>query len=147
MTEAGWTREKVTLSERDQQRIRTANELAAKWYTADQILSWLQRDRIKAMAHEELSVFLETHFRAAFAKGHFLASGITPDSYQQGRVAGIKQGIEKLREREKFYTEQEAISEGQMRLTRGLQRNESSCCIHELEKLAQAAQDEKGVEE
>ena len=67
------------------------------------------------------------------------------DAYQKGRVAGIKQGIEKLREREKFYTEQEAISEGQMRLARGLQRNESSCCIHELEQLAQAAQDEKGV--
>ena len=28
---------------------------------------------------------------------------------------------------------------------RGLQRNESSGCIHELEKLAQQAQDEKGV--
>ena len=39
----------------------------------------------------------------------------------------------------------EAIIEGQMRLARGLQRNESSCCIHELEQLAQAAQDEKGV--
>ena len=64
---------------------------------------------------------------------------------QQGRVAAFKESIEKLREREKFYTEQEAISEGQMRLTRGLQRNESSGCIHELEQLAQAAQDEKGV--
>ena len=70
---------------------------------------------------------------------------VRDDSYQQGMAAAFKQGIEKLREREKFYTEQEAISEGQMRLTRGLQRNESSCCIHELEKLAQAAQDEKGV--
>ena len=67
-------------------------------------------------------------------------------SYRQGRVAGIKQGIEKLREREKFYTEQEAISEGRMRMTRGLQRNEASCCAHELERLiAQAAQDEKEV--
>ena len=75
--------------------------------------------------------------------GEFLGP-LSPTDRQQGRVEGIKQGIEKLREREKFYTEQEAISEGQMRLTRGLQRNESSCCIHELEKLAQAAQDEKG---
>ena len=75
--------------------------------------------------------------------GEFLGP-LSPTDRQQGRLEGIKQGIEKLREREKFYTEQEAISEGQMRLTRGLQRNESSCCIHELEKLAQAAQDEKG---
>lgn len=66
-------------------------------------------------------------------------------AFARGRVEAFKQGIEKLREREKFYTEQEAISEGQMRLTRGLQRNESSGCIHELEKLAQAAQDEKEV--
>ena len=70
---------------------------------------------------------------------------VAQEAYQQGMAAAFKQGIEKLREREKFYTEQEAISEGQMRLTRGLQRNESSGCIHELEQLAQAAQDEKGV--
>lgn len=66
------------------------------------------------------------------------------DSYQRGRVEGIQQGIDKLREREKFYTEQEAISQGQMRLTRGLQRNESSGCIRELEKLAQHAQEGEG---
>ena len=132
MTEAGWTQEPPKLP---------------GWYWWRH--SHLARvhitrvnDRLEVVALNELfNVSDSDHVDEC--DGQWLGP-ITPDSYQQGRVAGIKQGIEKLREREKFYTEQEAISEGQMRLTRGLQRNESSCCIHELEKLAQAAQDEKG---
>ena len=133
MTEAGWTREKPTV---------------AGWY-------WWRRDQHAlpgvAIVCSDLSGYYmnRTGHNSTFDHvddviGEWLGP-ITPDSYQQGMAAAFKQGIEKLREREKFYTEQEAISEGQMRLTRGLQRNESSCCIHELEKLAQAAQDEKGV--
>ena len=132
MTEAGWTREKPSKE-------------GVYWFRwgkdRDAIIVLVLIEygdwRVMEMGHQHSGAL------AGYVTGEFLGP-ITPDSYQQGRVAGIKQGIEKLREREKFYTEQEAISEGQMRLTRGLQRNESSCCIHELEKLAQAAQDEKG---
>ena len=128
MTEAGWTREKPT---------------AAGWYWYRSIND--EQTESVVWVAPNMGVFSAFyHSRVEHLDGEWLGP-ISPDSYRQGRVAGIKQGIEKLREREKFYTEQEAISEGQMRLTRGLQRNESSGCIHELEKLAQQAQDEKEV--
>ena len=133
MTEAGWT--------------RATDVTQPGWYWLRRVGSLTVVQVIAVPGYEPKHWIVEgVNLRWSLGNmdGEFLGP-ITPDSYQQGRVAGIKQGIEKLREREKFYTEQEAISEGQMRLTRGLQRNESSCCIHELEKLAQAAQDEKGV--
>ena len=133
MTEAGWT--------------RATDVNQAGWYWLRRVGSLAVVEVIAVPGYEPKHWIVEgVNLRWSLGNmdGEFLGP-ITPDSYQQGRVAGIKQGIEKLREREKFYTEQEAISEGQMRLTRGLQRNESSCCIHELEKLAQAAQDEKEV--
>ena len=133
MTEAGWT--------------RATDVTQPGWYWLRRVGSLAVVEVIAVPGYEPKHWIVEgVNLRWSLGNmdGEFLGP-ITPDSYQQGRVAGIKQGIEKLREREKFYTEQEAISEGQMRLTRGLQRNESSCCIHELEKLAQAAQDEKGV--
>ena len=133
MTEAGWT--------------RATDVTQPGWYWLRRVGSLAVVEVIAVPGYEPKHWIVEgVNLRWSLGNmdGEFLGP-ITPDSYQQGRVAGIKQGIEKLREREKFYTEQEAISEGQMRLTRGLQRNESSCCIHELEKLAQAAQAEKGV--
>ena len=133
MTEAGWT--------------RATDVTQPGWYWLRRVGSLAVVEVIAVPGYEPKHWIVEgVNLRWSLGNmdGEFLGP-ITPDSYQQGRVAGIKQGIEKLREREKFYTEQEAISEGQMRLTRGLQRNESSCCIHELEKLAQAAQAEKEV--
>ena len=133
MTEAGWT--------------RATDVTQPGWYWLRRVGSLAVVEVIAVPGYEPKHWIVEgVNLRWSLGNmdGEFLGP-ITPDSYQQGRVAGIKQGIEKLREREKFYTEQEAISEGQMRLARGLQRNESSCCIHELEQLAQAAQDEKGV--
>ena len=141
MTEAGWTREKP---------------IAAGWYWWRSLNGMIGPEIIQIdntngpdTDLEVIGPFGETPLDEWIAESEDepgeWQGPLSPDSYQQGRVAGIKQGIEKLREREKFYTEQEAISEGQMRLARGLQRNESSCCIHELEQLAQAAQDEKGV--
>ena len=133
MTEAGWT--------------RATDVNQAGWYWLRRVGSLAVVEVIAVPGYEPKHWIVEgANLRWSLGNmdGEFLGP-ITPDSYQQGRVAGIKQGIEKLREREKFYTEQEAISEGQMRLARGLQRNESSCCIHELEQLAQAAQDEKEV--
>ena len=133
MTEAGWT--------------RATDVTQPGWYWLRRVGSLAVVEVIAVPGYEPKHWIVEgVNLRWSLGNmdGEFLGP-ITPDSYQQGRVAGIKQGIEKLREREKFYTEQEAISEGQMRLARGLQRNESSGCIHELEQLAQAAQDEKGV--
>ena len=124
MTEAGWTRERKLVDE-----LLTFIEA-----TSGRKLKFLTIANLNTGETEDPQDRI-----AAWLKRHLDADR------QQGRVAAFKESIEKLREREKFYTEQEAISEGQMRLTRGLQRNESSGCIHELEKLAQQAQDEKGV--
>ena len=134
MTEAGWTRGKP--SKEGVYWFRwTVNSNSLIVSVAKDDCDW----RVLEMGHQYDGAL------AGYGDGEWLGP-ITPDSYKQGRVEGIKQGIEKLREREKFYTEQEAISEGRMRMTRGLQRNEASCCAHELERLIeQAAQDEKGV--
>ena len=136
MTEAGWTREKPTV---------------AGWYWWRSLNGMIGPEIIQIdntngpdTDLEVIGPFGETPLDEWIAESEDepgeWQGPLSPDSFQQGWVAGLKQGIEKLREREKFYTEQEAISEGQMRLTRGLQRNESSCCIHELEKPAQPAQ-------
>ena len=133
MTEAGWTRPKEV------------NQ--AGWYWLRRVGSLAVVEVIAVPGYEPKHWIVEgANLRWSLGNmdGEFLGP-ITPTDRQQGRVAAFKESIEKLREREKFYSEQEAISEGQMRLTRGLQRNESSGCIHELEQLAQAVQDEKGV--
>lgn len=139
MTEAGWTRGKdVKVEGWYWWEVEEETGLSLKVVQVEKGFTWIESEGRDVLYVVGYGGLLENK------PGRFKGP-ITPGSYQQGRVAAFKQSIEKLREREQFYTEQEAISEGQMRMTRGLQRNESSCCIHELEKLAQAAQDEKGV--
>ena len=58
------------------------------------------------------------------------------EELKTARQEALRELRKRLEKREQFYTEQEAQSEGQMRLTRGLQRNEASGCIAELDRLA-----------
>lgn len=56
--------------------------------------------------------------------------------YQVVRQEALREAVECIKQREQYYEKKEAESEGAMRMTRGLQRNEASGCIDAIDRLA-----------
>ena len=94
---------------------------------------------MKDLTAERAAKFLKQHFAELLRDDGEPWVGdveLIQELIKTARQEALRELRKRLEKREQFYTEQEAQSEGQMRLTRGLQRNEASGCIAELDRLA-----------
>ena len=132
MTEAGWTREKP--SKEGVYWFRwTVNSNSLIVSVAKDDCDW----RVLEMGHQYDGAL------AGYGDGEWLGP-ITPDSFQQGRVAGARECVEKVRARAALWR---AHGGAKIGFPYGHLTVEGECdsIADELGKLAQQAQDKKGV--
>ena len=122
MTEAGWTREKPTAAGWYWNRINGTVGIALIMRRDCQLYAWL---RFK-------DAWLSREGWLDYIHGEWLGP-LTPDSFQQGRVAGLRASMDDLRKR---------MDRADGDTDNDVWKHLAWC---ELQIKAQAAQDEKGV--